>query len=373
MAPLLYILLGIYFLLILALWLGYFKLKEVEKESYRPQTHFTICVPFRNEAKHLPGLLQSLSEINYPKNHFEIIMINDGSEDLSVQVIENFLQENNPEIDLKIIDNNRISGSPKKDALYGAIGHSKYNWIVSTDADCTVSKDWLHCIDAFILRSNKRFIAAPVAYSNVFSGFFNVFQQLDFLSLQGATMGGFGLKLPFLCNGANLAFAKADFLRLEGYDGNNDIASGDDVFLMQKFLDADRNRVGFLKSKNALVTTQPQESWRQLLNQRKRWAAKAGRYTNKFSLLVSWVVLLGNLAFVLALFYVKNDPVLIYFLLAKILIDFMLIARSALFFKRSNTLWGYIGSMILYPIFTIVVAIASQLGEYHWKGRAFKK
>ena len=107
------------------------------------------------------------------------------------------------------------------------------------------------CIASAVIfqKPKKTFIAAPVAYFNDSCGFLNIFQQLDFLSLQGATMGGFGLKSPFMCNGANIAFAKADFIRLNGYDGNNDIASGDDVFLMQKFLKADQNSVGYLKSK----------------------------------------------------------------------------------------------------------------------------
>jgi hypothetical protein len=54
------------------------------------------------------------------------------------------------------------------------------------------------------------------------------------LSLQGATIGSFGIGKGFMCNGANLAYKKSLFQELNGFQGNDTIASGDDVFLLQK-------------------------------------------------------------------------------------------------------------------------------------------
>jgi hypothetical protein len=59
------------------------------------------------------------------------------------------------------------------------------------------------------------------------------FQQLDLVSLQGATIGSFGIGKGFMCNGANLAYKKSLFQELNGFR-NDTIASGDDVFLLQK-------------------------------------------------------------------------------------------------------------------------------------------
>jgi hypothetical protein len=53
-----------------------------------------------------------------------------------------------------------------------------------------------------------------------------------FMSLQGATMGSF---VRFMCNGA-FAYTKSLFEDLSGFDGNNTIASGDDVFFYKKLL-----------------------------------------------------------------------------------------------------------------------------------------
>jgi hypothetical protein len=38
-----------------------------------------------------------------------------------------------------------------------------------------------------------------------------------------------------LCNGANLAYKKTVFTELNGFQGNENIASGDDIFLFEKF------------------------------------------------------------------------------------------------------------------------------------------
>ena len=54
------------------------------------------------------------------------------------------------------------------------------------------------------------------------------------MSLQGATIAGFALRNPFLCNGANMAYKKELFTNLHGFEGNNNLASGDDIFLLEK-------------------------------------------------------------------------------------------------------------------------------------------
>ena len=65
------------------------------------------------------------------------------------------------------------------------------------------------------------------------------------MSLQGSTVGGFGIGHPFLCNGANLAYKKHHFIQLNGFKGNDTIASGDDIFLFEKFIHAFPRQVHF--------------------------------------------------------------------------------------------------------------------------------
>ena len=104
-------------------------------------------------------------------------------------------------------------------------------------------------------------LAAGVFYKSTPS-FLAAFQQLDFLSLQGTTIGSFGNNQAFMCNGANFCYQKAFFYELNGFDGNDKIASGDDVFLLQKAIQKDSKNVRFLKSELAIVQTGTEKTWK---------------------------------------------------------------------------------------------------------------
>ena len=362
-----------YLLLIAGLCIGFFRLKN-ERENFdamlfsNMQTGFSIIIPFRNEAVHLKALLTSLNQLNYPNDLFEILLINDESTDESVAVIERFLLKNQ-QLNLKILDSKRVSGSPKKDALTLGISQSNFEWIITTDADCIVPANWLKQYNYKILRESFKLIAGPVCFYNRKDKLLDAFQQLDFLSLQGATIGSFGLNRPFMCNGANLGFLKSAFLELNGYAANNHIASGDDVFLMQQFLEADAKAVGYLKTRDALVATAPQPDLKSLINQRKRWAAKASAYKSRFAVWVSVLVLLGNASVVAGLFFAE----IYYLLILKVAIDFLLIWCTANLFAQKKPLKHYVWVALVYPFFTLYIALVSQFGKFSWKGRDFRK
>ena len=360
----------LYTILIAALCVGFFRWKPFlpEQVSTENATCFSVIIPFRNEAKHLQALLESLNKLTYDKQHFEVLLVNDASTDTSLAVIEAF--QNTSKLLIKVLDNERFSVSPKKDALTKGISQAKFEWIITTDADCTIAPGWLAMYhQAIIQKSELRFIAGPVLFSNAKNSLLGSFQQLDFLSLQGATIGSFGLGQAFMCNGANLAFAKTQFQQLNRYQNTDHIASGDDVFLMQKFIKNDAKQVGYLKTSKALVITAPQPNLTALIAQRKRWAAKASAYTSAFAVLIAIVVFTGNLAVLLLPFYASAGWILV----LKVGIDVVLITQTAREFNQKKPLWHLIWVVFVYPIFTVFIALASQTGSFVWKGRTFKK
>ena len=221
----------LYLLLIGSFTIGFDNVKSVPLEDLKSKVDFSIVIPFRNEAKSLPDLLSSILELKYPKHKFEILFIDDDSEDESVKLIRSELSKT--QIKFTILTNDHNSSSPKKNAITKAIAQSKYEWIVTTDADCKLPKFWLDTFDCFIQKNDTKFIVAPVTYYQVTS-FLKRFQLLDFLSLQGVGIGSFGINKPIMCNGANLAYSKSLFFELDGFSGNSHISSGDDIFLLQK-------------------------------------------------------------------------------------------------------------------------------------------
>lgn len=368
----------LYAILIIALALGFYKVEEFIIKNEKPKTSFSVIIPFRNEAEHLPNLLHSISELNYPKELVEFILVDDASSDDSINIIQQVLdtisQKNETTLtDIKILKNVRISNSPKKDAITTAINLAKHNWILTTDADCILPKNWLNSLDNFIQQNNPKMVVAPVNYK-VENTFLQQFQLLDFMSMQGTTIGGFGINFPFMCNGANLAYKKEEFFLNNGFEGNNTIASGDDVFLFEKFLENDKKSVQFLKSKEAIVATFPVNSWTDLINQRTRWAAKTGNFKSIKVKLIGALVLLVNLSVILSFFLAGSLQIKLLPFGLKLLIDLFLFAPTIRFFKHEKSfLKWYLLSSFVYPFFSVFVIYKSIFFKYNWKGRRFKK
>ena len=369
----------VYLLVIGLLTYGFDKVPNFQLQDLPAKSTFSVVVPFRNEAKNLPHLLASISRLNYPIDLFEIILVNDDSDDASVFVINDLVSKKplqGLKETIKIIKNKRTSGSPKKDAIKTAIAISKFDWIITTDADCLLPTYWLDVFDECIQTKKTDCIVAPVTYQGE-NSFFNRFQVLDFLSLQGATIGGFGIQRPFLCNGANFGYRKSVFKTLNGFENNSDIASGDDIFLLEKFIKKDSKQVQYLKSQMAIVTTKPAKHMRDLIHQRLRWASKTTRYTNTFAKSVGAIVLLSNVvclalipAMILGGLTLKTAIALF---VIKFSIDLLLLFKTSRFFKQETLLLSYLFSSLLYPFFSVYIVLLSLFKSYEWKGRTFKK
>lgn len=371
------ILFGIYFLCLVALIIGFRKLKRFSPKNIHPDTSFTIIIPFRNESGNLPILLKSISSLDYPPKLFNVLFVNDDSNDNSEEIIQKSIEESN--VSIELIQNIRVSNSPKKDAISTGVKHSKSEWILTTDADCELPKNWLKTFDAFIQSKHENnhnpvMICAPVIYKSNGS-FIETFQELDGLSLQTVTMGSFGLNNPLLNNGANLAYRKDAFEQVNGFSGNNHIASGDDIFLLEKVKKAYPKQVTFLKSKESAVYTTPQTSWSQLINQRIRWASKTSKQKNPSSIVLGLIVFLTNILFLAApvLMILDQDYLTIYLLLilSKVLIDYIIIQQSAMSLKVNISFWKFLQLPFVYSLLILIVVIKSFKGSYSWKDRQF--
>ncbi|AOW08474.1 glycosyltransferase family 2 protein [Flavobacterium gilvum] len=361
-------LLGISIIYVLAIsWLiyGFTKINHFEFIGLKPKISFSIIVPFRNEEENLPVLLESFSKLNYPTDLFEVILVDDAS-DCRLQIADFGLQ-------ISIIDNVRNSNSPKKDAISTAMEIVKNDWVITTDADCVVPKNWLLTLDNFVQLNHVSMIAGAVTY-DCNNSFLHHFQQLDLASLQGATIGSFGIQKGFMCNGANFAYTKSFFQQLKGFEGNDKIASGDDVFLLQKAINEYPEKVAYLKSKNTIVTTKPVDDWKSLFYQRVRWASKTTSYQSLFGKRLGLLVFVANFGFVYC-FVLTILGMLPYFFigfyfLIKFGIDTLLIQQTSKFLTKHKIRYLFLSSL-WYPFFSTAVVLYSLFGKYEWKGRRF--
>jgi cellulose synthase/poly-beta-1,6-N-acetylglucosamine synthase-like glycosyltransferase len=256
--------------------------------------------------------------------------------------------------------------------------------IVTTDADCTMGKNWLLTIAAFYEEYKPAFIAAPVAIDG--RSFLGIFQSLDFMTLQGITGAAVYKKKHSMCNGANLAYEKKAFYEVGGFAGIDHIASGDDMLLMHKIYTRYPDRVLFLKSPEVIVTTEAMSSWKGFFNQRIRWASKADTYDDKRILLVLVLVYFFNLLLLLlpitAIFSnatfsmgIVNMSIIQYWLLLLILktiTELFFLFPVAVFFNKKKSLWWFPVAQPFHILYTVIAGWLGKFGSYQWKERSVK-
>ncbi|CAF3786738.1 unnamed protein product [Rotaria sp. Silwood1] len=332
-----------------------------------------IIIPARNEENNIAKCLNTIVAQNYPKELFEVIVINDHSTDKTLEIIEDFANrfQNIKLINLKDELLNKPLNAYKKKAIEIAINKANGNWIVTTDADCEVQQNWLLHFDDYIEHTNSLFVAAPVIFSNN-KTIVSQFQYIDFMALQAATAATVSVSLHCMCNGANLAYEKNTFFEVGGFKGIDNIASGDDMLLMNKIKLKHKDKIGYLFCKESIVTTLPMPTWKSFINQRIRWASKADKYDDKSLLPVLLMVYLFNLSLVTMFFWgVINSKILLcffVFFLIKTLVEWTFIKPASLFFGKIRLLQF----TLLQPLHIIYIVVAGWLGKfgtYKWKDR----
>ncbi len=359
----------------LMLWLlyGIKKLPKTKNNFAPPEKSFSVCIPYRNEAENLTALAESISRLNYPTEKFEVLLINDNSQDNSVKLTQK-LTEKFRHINWRLLES-KAEKSGKKQALNLGITTAKYDYILQTDADCVLPQDWLHYYNTGFIKQGTKLLAGPVAYAFPKS-FFEHFQHLDFLSLQAATCGGFGNKKPFLLNAANMGFKKSAFLQVGGYQDNQDIASGDDIFLLEK-MQKNKQPIGYLFNAQSAVKTQPPQTWKALFWQRVRWASKTSAYQKFLPKSIGILIFLVHsflvISFFGAIFFLTKPITFLILFFIKLNLDFIVLYTAAKFFEQENSLRKFIGVAALHPFFNTAVSVKALFGGYTWKERNFKK
>ncbi|MBC8343602.1 MAG: glycosyltransferase, partial [Bacteroidetes bacterium] len=223
-----------YVILLLYYLTGWIKLKTFDIESKTPEQKFSIIIPARNEETNIQYLISDLFKQNYPNDLFEILIVDDHSEDYTAETVDKFLQQEEfSNLRLLQLRDQPSSGHGKKAAITYAVEKSINDWIICTDADCRLNSNWLSSLAAFIDEKDPVFVSAVVVFHEERT-FFEKMQSLEFMSLIGIGAATISHGKPTMCNGANMAFRRDVFLEVNGYAGNEHIASGDDEFLMHK-------------------------------------------------------------------------------------------------------------------------------------------
>lgn len=362
------------------LLLGWYKNAWLKPKNFKAKPisrkiKVTVIIPARNEEKNIGRCLESIMQQTYPASLLEVIVADDFSTDGTAGVVRGFNQPHIHLLELKNHLNEQETNSFKKKGIELGIRQSSGELIITTDADCTAPPEWVETMVSFYEQTGAAFIAAPVNINNR-RRFVELFQAVDFMTLQGITGAAVSQKAHQMCNGANLAYTREAFDTVNGFSGIDDIASGDDLLLMYKIFTAFPSGVFYLKSKQAIVSTLPVRSWGAFFSQRIRWASKTTRYKDRKMFWTLFGVYFLNVACLLLL--ILSVAVQAYFawmavfFLVKIVAELNFLLPVAKFFKKKKQLWWFPLLQPFHIVYTVIAGWLGTFGTYKWKGREVK-
>ena len=363
-----------YSILIASITIGWWRIEEFQNNQPILKVKLSIVIAVRNEALNIEALLKSLSQQNYPQDLYEIIIVDDDSDDETVRLVEEFVSRQAEIKNLKLItlDKNDVWG--KKAAIDKGIKASKGEVIVITDADCIAGSKWISTIASFFEKHKPQMILGPVRMTDDGS-FFGKLQSLEFSSLISSAAGSCNAGFPLLANGANMAFTRHAYESCGGFLDNAHYPSGDDMFLMmsikKKF---GAKAIQFLHSEDAIVNTPATQGVKPFFQQRMRWVSKSRGYTDPMLIVASTNVFLVNAWLVVLAFSAFSFPeylklFLILYVL-KLIVDLPLMVSFNRFQRSVKLLWLFPMMELLNAVYTLVIGIAGNIGKYEWKGRS---
>jgi cellulose synthase/poly-beta-1,6-N-acetylglucosamine synthase-like glycosyltransferase len=367
----------LYCWLILYFLIGWIKLNKdtaAEPAPSKPQPFVSIVIPVRNEAEHIQECIKAVIAQNYPAHLYEIIVIDDYSTDETYSLAREISHDNLLVLNLAKYFGDAAEKVPnKKKAITIGVKNAKGQLIITTDGDCIMEESWLSTMVGFYLEHEYKFITGPVMCRPA-RGLLGLFQQIDVINMLGITGGTIAHNYPTMCNGANLLYEKKAFLQVDGYKGNTDIPTGDDIFLMQKMEMSFPESIGFVKNIDACVYTKPESTFADFVAQRVRWTSKSTAFQKRS---VTGILTFAYLFNLLILIFI---PIAFYsFELAwlpltvalgvKFIMDFVFNIGVTRFFKRRILLLLMPVFEPLHIIYIVCVGVLGLSGKYTWKGR----
>lgn len=356
-----------YAMFILFCFVSWLKLKE-KPLLHNSGNKISVVIAARNEEQNISSLIESLNNQSLSRDLFEVLIVNDHSEDATLEKIN----VAGLSFKLKTIELDETE-SGKKLAIHKGVLHAQYSIIVTTDADCIHSVKWLETIQQSFNASTDKMLVMPVALEGKTS--FENCQSLEFMGLQAVTASFASANYPIMCNGANLAFFKQDYHEVFDRVGGKNLSSGDDTFLLFALKEKYGSKaISYLKNYNALITTKPISNLKTFIEQRVRWAKKTPVYNKPLITLVGVFLLLVNifLPFSLIVGFFSEVTLLPFciLMLTKCIFDFFYLFSFSTFTKQEGLLQYFFYVLFLNPVYLAVVSILSVSGKHiKWKNR----
>ncbi|MFD2828640.1 glycosyltransferase [Leeuwenhoekiella polynyae] len=272
----------------------------------------SVLVCAQNEEKNLLTLIPKLLAQDY--RQFEIILINDHSEDDTLQVMQDFATQNSL---ITIIDLKTKTG--KKFGITKGILHAQYEHLLFTDADCIPqSKHWISEMTAQF-SNEKQIILGYSGYSKIANSWLNKVIRFETLLTAMQYFGYAENKNPYMGVGRNLAYTKTLFKKSKGFESHAHLKPGDDDLFVNQ--NATKTNVAVCITLESFTRSEPKKNWNAWFIQKRRHTGVAHHYRSKhqlqlgafyasqflfFLLFVSLVAINQQLILILSIFMIRE-------------------------------------------------------------------
>lgn len=355
-----------YVWLVLRMFLALGKVR-LGRSKLKPKV--SVLVAARNEEANLAVLLDALLAQDY-EGEFDIWLADDRSTDQTPKILEDYAREHPEKLNVVTITELAEKVSPKKHAITKLVESCSGELLLLTDADCRVPKGWISGIvkefePGIDLVAGNSYLELPKAGAKALL----YMQGVETMSYRIAGTAGLALRMPLTSTGNNLAYRKSFFAKVEGFKNVEHIQSGDDDLLMQKAV-SNPWSIRYCVNPETFVATDGKATFKELWEQRKRWASKTIYYTPRTvrilaSIFVFFVCISAS-PFV-AILDLRVLFVLAAAFLLKIVADLLLFRRGLRLFRQEHLFKWFIPVEVLHAPFTVLAVLFGILGKFQWK------
>lgn len=256
----------------------------------------SVIICAKNEAKNLQKFLPSI--INQDYSDFEIVLINDASEDETLDVMECFSKEHQ---NIKIVNvkNTEAFWGNKKYALTLGIKAAKNDYLLFTDADCKPKTEyWIHDMSSNFTE-NKSIILGYGAYSKMKNSFLNKLIRFETLLTAVQYFSFAKIGIPYMGVGRNLAYTKDTFFNANGFIKHIKTRSGDDDLFINQV--ATKSNTAICCTKKSITESIPETSFKNWIRQKRRHVSTAKFYKLKHKIFLSLIYIMRLLFWTLSI------------------------------------------------------------------------
>ncbi|MDP4196152.1 MAG: glycosyltransferase [Bacteroidota bacterium] len=322
---------------------------------------FSVVVSAKNEKKNIAKLIKALDAQDYPKDLYEVIIVDDNSDDCTYETVLEHIKDKPNFSVIRAIDKPYPA---KKGALSLGIGKAVNPFIITTDADCEPGKRWLK---TFAMRFDSGYDIVFGLYSfYTTDSFVNKMSQFNHLRSSLLTFSAAYYKKPYCAGASSFAFKKESFDALHGYKNTLETLSGDDDLLIREAVKHNM-KIGTVTSPSAIVYTASKETIKDYLIQKARHTTTSNYYLpiHQFFLAL-WHFLNIGFLFSPVLYFIT--PLSLLPFVVKMLTDLMTIMLHQRKFRYFFNLPEVFFFQIIYELMLIINYVNASYGRNKkWK------